>query len=385
MLLVLLSIASSVSPFGMVVVIPTLYAVAETYAVDYSVTQFLISAYLFGLGVAQPVSGSLADRFGRRRVILVGFALFALASVGCALAKNIEWLIALRFLQAVGVSVGTVGSRAIVRDTHDEEGTVRALAFIAAAMGIAPMIAPVIGGWASAEFGVGAVYYASALLGLGVCVALYLGLPETQPAEAREPVPRQGLWHRYRSLLASPVFMGYTLMFGLAQGSMFSFLAVGAAVFERDFGIGQKGFGLIWGAMAVCYVFGTVAGGRITRSRGVPAAARLGMGLTLFAGWAVPVAVVIWGTHVATTVLPLSLMTFASGIITPISLAGAVSFRPEIAGTCSGLSSSLGLMLSGLFTVLAGSVYGGDFLPIAVIIGLAGTGTAATLLMVRLR
>ena len=145
MLLLLLSIASSVSPFGMVVVVPTLHEVAQRYAVDAGTTQYLISAYLFGLGVAQPVCGSLADRFGRRVVMLTGFAVFAIASFLCAFVESIEVLIALRFAQAAGVSVGTVGSRAIVRDTHDAEGTVRALAFIATAMGVAPMIAPALG------------------------------------------------------------------------------------------------------------------------------------------------------------------------------------------------------------------------------------------------
>ena len=143
-LLLLLSVASALSPFGMVVLVPTLNEFARLYGVDYAATQFLISSYLFGLAAAQPFSGILCDRLGRRPVLLLGFAFFTLASLACAVVASLPALVALRFLQAVGVSVGTVASRAIVRDTHDEQGTARAMAYIAAAMGVAPVIAPLL-------------------------------------------------------------------------------------------------------------------------------------------------------------------------------------------------------------------------------------------------
>ncbi len=385
MLLILLSIASSVSPFGMVVVVPTLSEVAQTYGVDYSQTQFLISAYLFGLGVAQPVCGALADRFGRRRVILVGFFLFAIASIICALTADMGTLVAMRFLQAVGVSVGTVGSRAIVRDTHDAEGTVRALSFIAAAMGVAPMLAPAIGGAVSESYGAQSVFYLSAAVGIAVCLALWALLPETRPDQVGEPAPKHGLWLRYWHLLSSRVFLGYTLMFGLVQGSMFCFLAVGSAVFEQDFQIGQRGFGLIWAGMALSYVVGTVVGGRLAQRFGSGLVMVLGMGLNIVGGVALFGSVATFGTVLVPVVGSLTLMSVASGFITPISLAGAVSFRPDIAGTCAGLSSSLGLVLSGMFTVIAGSLYRGDFAIITVLVVMIAIGTAITGLMVRRR
>ncbi|MDP2322628.1 MAG: MFS transporter, partial [Gammaproteobacteria bacterium] len=126
----LLGLASSLSPFGMVVIVPTLGAFAQRYAVGQGEAQFLIAAYLFGLGIGQPVLGALSDRYGRRPVILCGFALFTVASTACAVATSFPVLLLCRLLQAIGVSVGTVGSRAIVRDTHDAVGTVRVLAWI---------------------------------------------------------------------------------------------------------------------------------------------------------------------------------------------------------------------------------------------------------------
>ena len=252
----LLSLASALSPFGMVVVVPTLGALAREFDISFGEAQFLISAYLFGLGAAQPFSGLLCDRLGRRPVLLGGFVVFVLASIGCALAESMTALVVLRFLQAVGVSVGTVASRAIVRDTHDEAGTARALATIAAAMGIAPVIAPVIGGLVAEIAGPQAVFLVSAGLGTLAWLSILGRLEETRPPGVLEASRNARLTADYRQLLGSRVFMGYTLMFGFVQGGFFCFLAVGAAVFEADLGMGPREFGLVWGVMAIAYVAG---------------------------------------------------------------------------------------------------------------------------------
>ena len=214
-------------------------------------------------------------------------------------------------------------------------------------------------------------------------VALFGLLPETVARSEPAGVLRDSLWRRYATLLRSRVFMGYTLMFGFVQGGMFCFLAVGAMVFEQDFQIGQRGFGLIWGGMALAYIFGTMIGSRLTARLGSGVTAATGMAVILASGWVLFIWCQWMGTHLLPVVGPLAVMTLASGLVTPISLAGAVSYRPDMAGTCAGLSSSLGLVLSGMFTVVAGYLYQGSFGVIALLIALVGTASAATGLMVR--
>lgn len=381
--LALLGVASALSPFGMVVVVPTLAELARRYSIDYADVQFLISAYLFGLGVAQPFSGWLCDRFGRRRVLLAGFSLFVLASLGCAIAGSFGLLVALRFLQATGVSVGTVASRAILRDIHDEAGTARTLALVAAAMGIAPVIGPVAGGLLSNRFGPQSVFTVSAALGLLVLWQIARRLPETLPPQAVAGGGWIAAARDYRSLFTSRRFMGYTLMYGASQGSFFAFLAVGAAVFEQDLGIDQQGFGLAWGLLAICYVFGATAASRLGKRVGhwrLLLAGVLLTGLSTAGIWLLAAAGAVGFLPL---MLLLGLMTLASGIVIPGAMAGAVSYRPDIAGTSSGLSSAAGLVLSGAFTILAGLIYGGSFLPVAGLMALAGLATGATALMVR--
>jgi DHA1 family bicyclomycin/chloramphenicol resistance-like MFS transporter len=366
----------------MIVVVPTLASLADRYDVGQGEAQFLIATYLLGLGVGQPLAGALSDRRGRRPVLLGGFVLFTIASVACAVVTNFYALLGCRLLQALGVSVGTVGSRAIVRDTHDALGAVRALAWIGAAMGIAPVMGPLAGGLLSAWAGPQAVFGASALLGIGVTTALSLRLVETRrvPAEAES---RQPWTASYGQLLGSRVFMGYTLMYAFMQGCFFAFLAVAAAVFSDHLGLNEARFGAIWGAMGLIYVAGAAAGGRLTGRFGVRRMLVMTSMLIAGAGIALALDVALAGVTLPGLLGPLMALMLAAGLQTPLAVAGAVNFRPDIAGTAAGLSSSMALVLSGSFSIVAGFLYAGDFLPVALLIAASATLTALTCWLTR--
>ncbi|MSR08292.1 MAG: MFS transporter [Gammaproteobacteria bacterium] len=374
--------ASSLSPFGMIVVVPTLAAVADRYGVGQGRAQFLIAAYLFGLGVGQPVVGALSDRYGRRPVILAGFGLFTAASVACALATGFTALLLCRLLQALGVSVGTVGSRAIVRDTHDALGTVRALGFIGAAMGIAPVLGPLIGGALTTWLGPQSVFFVSAGLGLLVTVAMALRLAETRQVTGLLQ-ERQHWLTSYRDLLGSRVFVGYTLMYAFLQGCFFAFLAVAAVVFADHLAVNEATFGAIWGAMGLTYVAGAWIGARLTTQLGSRRLLLVSTSMILGAGAGLLTGTLIWGVTMSGLLVPLTLLMFAAGVQTPLSVAGAVNHRQDMAGTAAGLSSSLALVLSGSFSIAAGYLYTGDFLPVAALIATSAALVGITYRMTR--
>jgi len=380
--LLLLGIASGLSPFGMTMVVPALNNIAEEFQADSSMVQFVISAYLFGLATAQPVSGYLCDRFGRRPVMLSGFALFVIASIACAVTTSLNQLILLRFFQAVGVSVGTVASRAIVRDTRDVNQAAEAISYIVAAMGVAPIIAPMIGGWLSAVAGHQGIFLMTAAIGVFVLIGMYRKLPETLSANIEPPK-----WHdwinSYKYLLRSGPFLGYTLIFGFIQGSFFAFLAVGASLFESTFGMQAEKFGLIWGAMAIAYVGGATAAGRITRIIGTDRVLKYGIWMTLFTGWLLFVLIFTAGVSIASVLVPMFLLMAVSGSVAPAALAGAVNRHPKIAGTSSGLSSALGIGVGGIFTIISGVIYTGNFTTIALLMAISTTLATASWLLVR--
>ena len=367
----------------MTMVVPTLGGIADAFSADFAIVQFLVSAYLFGLATGQPYTGVLCDRLGRRPVMLGGFAAFVITSIACAFATELWALIGLRFLQAVGVSVGTVASRAIVRDTHGPEAASRALTFITAAMGAAPVIGPMLGGWIGQAAGFRGVFIASAAMGLAVWFWMFLRLPETYDPDTGAGRGASRMWRDYGALFRSRVFMGYALIYGFISGTFFSFIAIGAEVFDRHFGIDQSAFGILWGFMAISHVAGASAGGYAIERYGSQRVLYGGILMSVAAGWLILGWTFFWGVTLSGVLLPLLMLNFTSGIVTPGSLAAAVSYRPDIAGTASGLSSAIGIVTGGLFTMASGYVYDGEFLPVAGLIAAAATLTYGAWIMTR--
>jgi DHA1 family bicyclomycin/chloramphenicol resistance-like MFS transporter len=376
--LLLLCLASSLSPFGMSVIFPALSDIAETFTVGIGGAQFLIAIYLFGLGIGQPIAGMLSDRLGRRPVMLAGFLVFTASSLACLLTADFALLVFMRFLQAIGVSVGTVVSRAIVRDTHDALGAGQALSWIGAGMGVAPMIGPVVGGLLSAHVAPVAAFGASAALGLVVTAALAAWLPETRRLTQANDLPQESWLPACMAMLGCRRFMGYTLLYAFTQGGFFAFLAVGAAVFENHLRVGPQTFGVVWGCMSVIYIGAAAAGAGLTARVGPQQVLRASAPASAVAGWALVLGVLTWGVTIPVLLLPIAMLMATAGVQTPLAMAGVVNLRPHQAGTAAGLSSSLALGASGVFSIAAGFVYSGSFLPIALLMAVAASLTVVT-------
>jgi DHA1 family bicyclomycin/chloramphenicol resistance-like MFS transporter len=185
-------------------------------------------------------------------------------------------------------------------------------------------------------------------------------------------------WTRsYRELLASRVFVAYTFMYAFIQGSFFAFLAVGAAVFADHLGLGQRQFGFIWGAMALIYVAGAAAGVRLTERLG-PRRALVGSSCVAAAAGCALAVIAPRGLSLVGLLVPLGALMAAAGVQTPLALAGAVNERPDISGTAAGLSSSLALGASGVFSIAAGLAYTGSFAPVAFLMAACTTATLLT-------
>ncbi len=354
----MLGLASGLSAFGMASVVPSLPLLELAFSVDYSALQWVVSAYLLGLGLAQPVQGWLCDRYGRRPVILAGFALFSAASVAALTAPTLWLLVVARFAQALGVSVATVVSRAIVRDTHAPETAAVALSFITAVMGIAPVVAPLVGGLVVDAFHWRALFGLHAAMAILLLLWMRWRLKETRPADTRR-LGFASTWLAFGELLRDRNFVSHSLIYSCMSGASFAFITCGAALYDRLFALSPAQFGMFWAALSVCYALGAWLAGIAARRLGSPhvltggtALALVGGALFLVLGWLTSHSFGLFG-------LALGLLLIGNGLTAPIALAGAVEQRPNLAGTASGLSSALAMLVSMGFAITTGVAFNG--------------------------
>ena len=365
----LLGVASGISPFGMAIAIPTIESFAQLYQAPYSTVQFIISAYLLGLASSMPLVGFLSDKIGRRPVLLSGLVLFVIASIFCSTTASLNSLIFWRVIQGIGASVGSVMARAMIRDVSNASETARSLSRVTAIMGISPMIAPVIGGIGYQIFGnPNGIFIITAAIGILVLTAILLLLPETRNAALVESTSKEPWSDKYKYLLGSKVFVGSSLIYAFTTGAFFAILAVASTVFYNDLGIDSAGFGFIWSCLTILYTVSAFMAGSLSSKYGLMRVLLAGVLLNIIAGLLFYSLVKIFDVTLISVIVPLVFMFFAHGYIVPMSLAQAVSARPVIAGSSSGLSSALGLVIGGMFSVLSGFVFDGRLLPIALIV-----------------
>lgn len=372
-----MSIMCALSPFAMSFLVPAFPAISREFGKSVADIQLLLSVFVIGLGVAQPVHGILADRFGRRPVLLVGFAVFVVASIASVMTTSWNALILCRFLQAVGVSVGTVTSRATINDVQSRDDAAVTLSYVSMAMGVGPIIAPVLGGLFDELLGWRMIFAGCAFAGLLILALAVYRLPETKPRDKANPIPIAATISNYGVLLKSPPFIGYTLMFGLGQGVFFAFLAIAPDYFENVLGVSTTIFVTAWLFLCVGFMTGSLLGTRLVKRHGMDKSMAMGAVAMVLALLVMVFSIVYFGENIWSLVIPLFLAMLGSGVVCPLALTGSISAFPKIAGTASGLSSSVGLITGGSFAVFSGHLYDLSLMPY---LGLAAIGILGNLL-----
>lgn len=376
-----MSVICCLSPFAMSFLVPAFPSISGEFGKPVADIQFLISVFLIGLGVAQPIHGMLADRFGRRPVLLIGFGIFTVASIMSVVTSSWTALVLCRLFQAIGVSAGTVISRTIVNDVQTREEAAESLSYISIAMGVGPILAPIFGGIFDTQFGWRSIFLGCALAGIFVWALAIFRLPETRLV-SQEP---RNFIQDYRRLLKSPQFIGYTLLFGFGQGIFFAFLPIAPDYFETVLGRSTSFFVASWIALSLAFMTGSLIGGRLTKRVGMDKAIFRGSIWLIFSGVIMVALYAGFGDHPYVVTFALAITLLGTGLICPLALAGSISLDPKLAATAAGLSSSLGLMLGGLFTVLGGVVYDATLWPFIGLVGLAILGNFLAMVLSRLK
>ncbi|MBS1166362.1 MAG: multidrug effflux transporter [Proteobacteria bacterium] len=225
-------------------------SLAETFAADEGRVQLSLSIFFFGLSVGQLIYGPLVDRFGRKPPLIAGLVIFTLASAAIVVVPTVEGFIALRLCQALGGCAGMVASRAIIADLFDERGSARFLSEMMLVQGLAPIVAPLLGGYILAVAPWEAIFVVLALFGTGCLVATVRGLPETLPPERRHAVGIGGVARAFGEVLANRAFMAPALSGAFAAACIFAFITGSPFVYMHLHGVSQQHYGWLFGLNA---------------------------------------------------------------------------------------------------------------------------------------
>ena len=356
-LIPLLIAMSAVGPLSLNILVPALPTLVAVFATDPGPIQLTISLYLVGLAVSQLALGPLSDRFGRRPVVLAGLALTAVASIGAAFAANIGTLIVARLIQSLGGSTGLVIGRAIIRDLVDRNRAASMLGLVTTVMVVVPMTGPLIGGVLDTAFGWQGIFLFIAALSLAVLAWAAFALPETRTAV--EPAGGAGFLSHLRALSTSTVFAGYVLSAGLGTATFFVFLGGSPYVIVTLMGRSSAEYGIWFAFSSIGFMAGNFAASRWSLRHGIDTLIWWGIVAELI-GIALAIGVAVgpqWGP--AGVFLPQMMISFGNGLLLPNAIAGAVSVRPQAAGTASGITGCVQMGLGAAVTQLSGHVLAG--------------------------
>lgn len=378
-LVVLLGALTAMGPLAIDMYLPSLPAIGEDLRASAGQTQATVAAFLAGMAIGQFFYGPAADRFGRRPPILVGIAIFIMASAGCALAATPGQLLAGRFVQALGACAGGVVSRAVVRDRFDHRETARVLSLLMLVMGLAPILAPLLGGALLAFGGWRLNFWFMAAFGVGIGAVAFFRLQETRSAETTLQARSESPLQAYAALLRQPRLIGYGLSGALNGATLFTYIASSPELLIGTYGISPQVFGWIFGLNAVGIIGANQVNRWLLRTRTPDQV--LARASVLAVGFAILLALAaVTGLGGRWTVLPLLFLTLASyGLMQGNTTAGALSVDPKRAGSTSALLGGLSFGVGAVASSLAGAFHDGTPRPMAVVMLLALGGSMLAL------
>jgi DHA1 family bicyclomycin/chloramphenicol resistance-like MFS transporter len=377
LLIITLGILTAVGPFSIDMYLPGLPAIGEEFAADAGAVGLTLSLFFIGLAVGQAFYGPLSDRFGRKRPLVIGCIVYTLASVACALTPSLGGLIAMRLLQALGGCAGMVIARSAVRDSFEQREAAGVFSWLMLVTGVAPITAPIIGGWIISSFGWRAIFWFLAIFGL-ICLSLALRvLPETLPPERRRAISVGGVISTYGSLLVDRVFVGFALSSGLIFASMFAYISGSPFVIIEQYGVDPGYYGWIFGLNAAGLVVAAQLNRRLLRRYSSEAILSTALLLAVVAGLSLLFNAISGFGGLFGLLIPLFACVSFLGLIGPNSTSLALAPHGTKAGSASALLGTIQFALGAAAGATVGALHNETAIPMAATIAACVIGGLA--------
>ncbi|WP_047396903.1 Bcr/CflA family multidrug efflux MFS transporter [Chitinibacter sp. ZOR0017] len=372
--ILLLAALTALGPLSIDMYLPGLPAIGHELHAGDGTVQLTLASYFIGLAIGQILYGPLSDHYGRKPPLLLGLGVYLLSSLGCALASSIEALVALRFLQALGGCAGMVIARAVVRDRCDPRSAAQVYSSLVLVMGIAPILAPLLGSWVVTTLSWRAIFGLLAGFALLCLLAMHYLLPETRPAVQGQRLALDDTLRAYRGLLRDRHFMGYALTGGLAVAGLFAYITSSPIVMMKVYGLSPTHYSLTFGSIAACYIFASQLNARALKTSSIDQLLhRASLALGIASGTLLVASLI---THPPFWLLVgcIYLYLLALGFAAPNATAGALAQHGQQAGLASALMGTLQFGIATLAGVLMGVWHDGSSLPLASTLAVCGIG-----------
>ncbi len=386
-LLLLLMATTAIGPTSLNILVPAVPGLSREFGAAVTTMQLTVSLFLIGLAFAQLVMGPLSDRYGRRPVMLAGISLNVAASIMAIVMPTAESIIAARVLQAIGASAGVVVARAIIRDLFDRERSASVLGLVATVMVAAPTLGPLIGGLLETFFFWQAIFLFTAITSLAVVIWAAFTLPETHARNATDS-PQEGFWRDLKHLGTSRFFVGYVLIASFGSATFFVFLGGGPHIVVSLMDRTSAEYGVWFATSSFGYMAGNFVTSRLAMRTGIHTLIGWGIGfeaigvvLSILLAWSMPDGgpITVFGPQVV--------IAFGNGLLLPGAISGAVSVRPQAAGTAAGIIGCSQMALGAVLVQYSAALLGeaSSALPMSLLMGAVVVLLALSLLLIARR
>ncbi|MGL6315124.1 Bcr/CflA family multidrug efflux MFS transporter [Vibrio sp. WXL103] len=362
MLFVVLGAVGALTPLAIDMYLPAMPDIARDLGVTPGEVQITLTMYTAGFALGQLIHGPLSDSFGRRPVLLTGIVFFMIAAIVSAMVSDIGALTNVRAAQGFAGAAAAVIIQAVVRDMFEREDFARAMSFVTLVITIAPLIAPMIGGYIAVWVGWRGIFWVLSAFSVLVIAMVLWRIPETLADENRAPLRFAATLRNYAKLMINPVALGLMFCGAFSFSGMFAFLTAGSFVYIDIYGVAPQHFGYLFGLNIVAMIIMTTLNGRFVKRVGSHNMLRFALtiqllaGLGLFAAWLLDAG--LWGIVPFVVLFIGTLSTIGSN-----TMGLLLSSYPNMAGTAASLAGTLRFGLGSIIGAIVASLPSGDSWP----------------------
>lgn len=379
--ILILGTLSAISPFSIDMYLPGFPAIARDLNTSVAQVQLSLSSFFIGISVGQLLYGPLLDRFGRKKPLYFGLALYLISSLACASVGTVEALIAFRFLQALGGCVGMVASRAMIRDLFPVSEIAKVFSLLMLVIGVSPLLAPTIGGYVTALFGWQYVFIILTIMSALILAGVHFTLPESREPDKSLSLKPKAILKSFWFVIINPQFLTYTLTGAIAASGLYAYIAGSPYVFMEIFKVTEQQYGWIFAFIAIGIIgasqLNTILLRRL-KSEQIIVGALICQGitgLTLLAG-------AYYGfTGLKSTIFLIFIFLCCQGFSFPNSSALALTPFSKKAGTASALMGSIQMALGAFASIMVSLLSNHTALPMTSVMALCAVGSFAVLLV----